>query len=164
MFKLKGFSDYFEDYGGFKALIRSPYLITSLLIAIFMSKESALNITLAAKGVLPVTFVGMLICLVATLLSLKFNKSFYRVFVEEIEGEIAPIKVVVGSFMHFAIVQITALIYLILFQASGVNNNIILFLNTFIACYAISINIAACFFIYFLTKYHIKAIELELKK
>ncbi len=141
--KIPTFNLYWKNYGGFKAIISSPYFLMSILLTIFVvifgeSKgwyEYTLNI-------LP-DILGFSIGSFAILISLGDNQFRKRLSTEISGQKSTPFMVINSSFVHFIFIQIVAILFALIGQVLSLSNIIFFFIGMFLLIYAVLLTLAA---------------------
>jgi len=141
--KIPTFNLYWENYGGFKAVVSSPYFIISLLLTIFVSifgtSEKWYEHTL---NVLP-DILGFSIGSFAILISLGDNKFRKKLSVEKNDTKSTPFMIINSSFVHFIFIQIVAIMVALISQLLDLDNIIFFFIGIFFLIYAVVSTLAA---------------------
>ena len=141
--KIPTFTLYWENYGGFKAIVSSPYFMISLLLTILVvvfgeSKgwyEHTLNI-------LP-DILGFSIGSFAILISLGDNKFRKKLSAEKDGQKSTPFMIINSSFVHFIFIQIVAILFALISQILVLENIIFFFIGMFLLIYAVLLTLAA---------------------
>lgn len=115
------FQRYWKSYGGLSALVSSPYLHISLLLTILTYSYWSDNEWWAQSlAVLP-TLMGFTIGGFTIFLGLG-SANFHSIMVRTNEGELidkSPYMIIIGSFVHFVLVQMLAIITAVLANAAS---------------------------------------------
>jgi len=134
----KTFKKYWNSYGGFKALLKSPFLWLSLLMTIcsydFFLDNTWLDIPIS---MLP-SLLGFNLASYSVWLAFgnhKLNKLLSKLKDNQIHSKYM---VVNSSFIHFILVQITCLIFVVFLKTNSINK--VIYLSN-LACFNIYMNI-----------------------
>ena len=142
-FKIPTFNLYWENYGGLKAVLSSPYFMISLLLTVFVvifgSSEKWYEHTL---NILP-DVLGFSIGSFAILIALGDNKFRQKLSAINEEETSTPFMVINSSFVHFIFIQILAILIALISQLMGLENFIFFFIGIFFLIYAIMSTLAA---------------------
>lgn len=141
--KIPTFTLYWENYGGFKAILSSPYFMISLLLTIFIVTfgasvkwyEHTLNI-------LP-DILGFSIGSFAILISLGDNKFRKKLSAEKDSQKSTPFMIINSSFVHFIFIQIIAILFALISQIVELENIVFFFIGIFLLIYALVLTLAA---------------------
>ena len=141
--KIPTFTLYWENYGGFKAILSSPYFMISLLLTIFIVTfgasvkwyEHTLNI-------LP-DILGFSIGSFAILISLGDNKFRKKLSAEKDNQKSTPFMIINSSFVHFIFIQIIAILFALISQIVELENIVFFFIGIFLLIYALVLTLAA---------------------
>jgi flagellar biosynthesis protein FliQ len=135
--KIKSFSIYWKHYGGFISIVKSPYFLISLIIAIIMTifgdNCEWSNNTLS---ILP-NLLGFAIGAYAIIFTLG-NSDFLKFLAKNDNNGQNLYLSINATFVHFVFVQVVALIYALFFGETNIANKIIIvFFGRLLLIYAI---------------------------
>ncbi|PLY08375.1 MAG: hypothetical protein C0625_01955 [Arcobacter sp.] len=160
--KIKSFSTYWDNYGGFAAIVSSPYfrisILISLIIIMFGSTEKWYDLPL---NVLP-NLLGFSIGAYAVVLVLG-NGDFWKFIAQDNQDNL--FMQINSSFVHFIFVQVVSIIFALICESLSTTNSLIAFIGYFLLIYAIFTAFAATLAILEVSKYYqVFLIELDKKK
>ena len=116
------YHDYWAVYGGWRAILKSPYVLIALALTIIMSglwtKENWWDNPLS---VLP-NLVGFTLSGVAVLTGWSNNRFVSKLMGRSKEGKEGPFVSVVATFTHFLLVQIIALLLALIAKSRPLAN------------------------------------------
>lgn len=143
----ESFQTYFRLYGGWSALYRSPYLHLAILLAIvsfpiWNPSEGQVTWYGMAISVLP-NLLGFTLGGFAILLAFGNEKFLSRICGPDNDGTPSPYLKLCGSFAHFIVVQVVALMLGFLGNAWQTENWFVNFMGLAIFYYAISTTLMA---------------------
>lgn len=130
---------YWALYGGWRALLRSPYLHVSILLSILLNICPSANFDPASEtlSILP-NVLGFTVGALAIILALS-SSEFFAYMIDNGKDDLL-FMMTIASFVHFIIIQITAILGALIGSAYPLA--LIHFLNTLLLLYAILTTLA----------------------
>ncbi len=110
-------SGYWKDYGGLKALVRSPYLHVSIVISFFAYPSIVGDTWVDSAQTIVPNLLGFSLGGYAMLLAFS-NEKFLLVLSK---ASTSPLLALSASFVHFIVLQILVLIVAIVFESSPIS-------------------------------------------
>lgn len=157
--------DYFNSYGGLYELIRSPYLISSLLFNVLLYKSWTTSLWISdIKGIIP-SILGFSLGSYAILATFG-NERFQNLITNEDNGENTLYRKINTTFIHFIIIQAFSLLLAILCtsllsEPYGLLEIIISFIGNLTFIYSIFLAVASVLTIFRITKIYQKYINVN---
>jgi len=155
----KGFrsslDSYWANYGGWKACIRSPYITISIFIGSLIfpglpdhGDKCWFDIVLSVMpNILGFTLGGYAILLAFG------DKEFLKLICgPDEDGSPSPFMTINGSMVHFILVQLTSIIYALLYLSYKITEGFFAYLGFTFFIYALLTSVAAVFSIFTLAK------------
>lgn len=159
--KIKSFGTYWINYGGFKAIVTSPYFYISILISIFIvlfgNTDKWYDLPL---NILP-NLLGFSIGAYAVVLVLG-NGDFWKFIAVETQNNL--FMKINSSFVHFIFIQVVSIIFSLICQSLEVESFIFSFLGFFLLIYAILTAFAATLAILEISKYYQAFLSIKKKE
>ena len=144
----RSFRLYWRAYGGTKALLLSPYLHTSVVLAVLLhplwgvcSESPWYEITVT---VLP-NLLGFTLGGYAILMAFGDDKFRERIAGEDDDGKPSPFMVVNSAFIHFILIQMIAILLSLFGKAVKPKGDVLSFFGMFFFVYALLTALAAGF-------------------
>jgi hypothetical protein len=135
--KINSFKLYWESYGGFKEILRSPYFRISIIISVLLTAFGRIEQWYELPLTILPNILGFSIGAYAILLALGDNKFWKLLANKKKKNEKTPYMIINGTFVHFIFVQVLAIIYALSGKILCLNNYIFAIIGIFFLVYAI---------------------------
>jgi len=158
-------ASYWQWYGGWTTFFTSPYLHCALLLSFFSfpvwlpKRESCVWYEMPI-AVLP-NLLGFTLGGYAILLAFGNEKFLSAIAGSRNDGKQSPYLTINGSFVHFIVVQVIALIVALLSKSLSIDKGTVAFFGLAIFYYAILTSLMATFAILNVSKWFDRYVEIE---
>ncbi len=160
--KISQFGLYYKSYGGFKALLKSPYIWYALIVSLVILITQGYNTWYEdALSILP-DIVGFSIGAYAILLSIN-NQTFIKLLASKEGDKITPYMTISSAFCHFIFIQTITILTAILFKYAKVESAFLNAIGLFLFIYSLMLILATIFSILFLSNWLEKVINSNIK-
>lgn len=159
--------DYFDSYGGFVEMVKSPYLVLSFILNLFLYKSWTTSLWISdVKEIIP-SILGFSLGAYAIIATFG-NETFQKIIADEEEGNNTLYRKINTAFIHFIMVQTLSLLFAILCPSLlalpyGFLEIIVSFVGNMIFIYSIFLAIASVLTIFRVTKIYQRYINVMQK-
>lgn len=140
---------YWTVYGGWKALLYSPYFLLSIVLTVLLCPawvHSKGEWSDMAMEIIP-SVIGFALGAYTILLAFG-GKQFLKLIAGSIDNEPSPLLVVTAAFVHFIVINFIALMFSVFVHVWDMKCSIVNAIGVFLFVYALSLFLAATFAVF----------------